>query len=376
MVRTALDSFITTEPDAEPVAAVPKPARSNTAMEALFARTPICLPVAAAPTTADATKAALMTPHTAEQNPIFAAHGEQQLVPVMNLNSQHFGAKAEDGARVQPVARYGRLYKRKAPSARLWKATRANAPPGTRFCRFCDDFIPLDRFYTQVKRYVCRKHHMEQVWAAEDRRVAADPTVGFSNEAWIELTLVRSLFGYDSVNFSCGDMRMLIIHAGVPWGLHPRVLPIDPSLPMRPRNVAVVTQMTFSMLLEVYQHTCSRALYIAHVQRCNLLPPHLDVAWPDNPFQDPAYRRVDIDVGPLLRAEMAGGLGECVDRTAMETLLAAEPPAPWCQGPSQTQPACVAMRVRSYVCMSKLALTAAESAPKPPKQKKAKAGAV
>ena len=371
MIQTALDSFI----KAPASASKPKPgttttkARSNTAMEALFARTPICLPTAVA---APAPPPEAITPHTATQNPIFAAQGERQLVPVMNLNSQHFGSKEEGNTqRVQPVARYGRLYKRKAPSARLWKATRGNAPPGTRFCRFCDDFIPLDRFYTQVTRYVCRKHHMEQVWAAEDRRVAADPTIAISNEAWIDLTLARALFGYECVNFSCGDMRMLMIHSGVPWGIQPRAMPIDPSLPMRPRNVAIVSQMTFSMLLELYQHTCSRALYIAHVQRCNLLPPHLDVSWPDNPFQDPAYRRVDIDVGPLLKAEMEGGLGECVDRTAMETLLRAEPPAPWCQGTAQTQPACVAMRVRSSMCVSRLEAAAADA-----RKRKRKAGDV
>lgn len=376
MVRTALDSFITTEPtpaaEASSSSSTKKPPpgpRSNTAMEALFARTPICLPVAAGPSTLPEPKAP-PTPHTAVQNPIFAAQGEKQIVPVMNLNSQHFGAKVEAGGRVQPVARYGRMYKRKAPSARLWKATRGNAPPGMRFCRFCDDFIPLDRFYTQVTRYVCRKHHMEQVWAAEDKRVAADATVGLSNEAWVDLTMARALFGYDSVNFSCGDMRLLMIHSGVPWSMHPRALPIDPSLPMRPRNVAVVSQMTFSMVLEMYQHTCSRALYIAHVQRCNLLPPHMDVSWPENPFHDPNYKRVDIDVGPLLKAETENGLAECVDRSVMETLLAAEPPAPWWEGPSQTLPACVAMRVRSAGCTPRMWTSIAQSAKKP------KAGAV
>ncbi len=274
----------------------------------------------------------------------------------MDLNRQHFGTHKDGDARVQQVARYGRLYKRKAPSARLWKATRGNAPPGMRFCRYCEDFIPLDRFYTPIKRYVCRRHHMEQVWAAEDKRIAVDPTVAISNDAWIDLTIVRSMFGYDSVNFSCGDMRMLMIHSGVPWGIQPRALPIDPSLPMRPRNVAIVSHMTFSLILELYQHTCSRALYIAHVQRCNLLPSNLDVSWPDNPFQSHTYRRVDIDVGPLLMSEIEHGLAECVDRSVMETLMASEPSAPWCEGDAQVLPACVAMRTRTSACLTKLVI--------------------
>jgi hypothetical protein len=106
--------------------------------------------------------------------------------------------------------------------------------------------------------------------------------------------------------------------------------------------------------IRLYQHTCSRALYIAHVQRCNLLPPHLDVSWPDSPFRDPAYRRVDIDVGPLLIEESQNGLAECVDRSVMATLLNAEPPAPWCEGQSQTLPACVAMRVRASALNSSM----------------------
>ncbi len=350
MARTAIDHyFVRKPPSVAPTAEAKAPALPNSAMQALFARSPICVPVAAAAVSNDNAKpttTTLETPHTAVQNPIFEAKGELKLVPVMDLNRHHFGSKQEPGTRIQPVARYGRLYKRKAPSTRLWKRTRACAPPGMRFCHVCNDFIPLDRFYTHVKRYVCRKHHMEQVWASEDRRIAADPTVKLSNEAWVDLQNARSLLGYESVNFSCGDMRMLMIHSGVPWGIHPRILPIDPSIPLRPRNVALVSQTTYGMLLELYQHTCSRALYIAHVQRCNLLPPHMDVSWPDNPFRDPAYRREDIDVGPLLIEETQNGLAECMDRTVMETLLASEPPAPWWQGQTQTLPACVAMRVR------------------------------
>ena len=322
--------------------------RSNLAMEALFARTPISLPLAIP----SARGGVEPTPvYTEKQNPLFAAKGEPHIVPKLDVNHHHYGVKTDD--RTQQVARYGRVYKRKLPSKRLCTRTRTDAPPGMRFCRFCNDFLPLDKFYSTVKRYVCRRHHIDRVARTEDARNKADPTELISTNAWLDLTTVRSLFGFDSVNYDRSDMRMLMIQAGIPWGLGPRVLPIDPQRPMRPRNVAVVSHPTFHMLVELYHHTCSRALYIAFVQRCNLLPPTMDVAWPENPWHNPEYRRADIDVGPLLLAEIENGLSECVDRTLMEKCLASEPYAPWRDGQMQLLPSCVAMRARSFILRMK-----------------------
>ena len=55
------------------------------------------------------------------------------------------------------VARYGKIYKRKAPSPT--NCIKLQCAPGFRYCKLCDTHKPLSAFYTAVKRYVCRKCH-------------------------------------------------------------------------------------------------------------------------------------------------------------------------------------------------------------------------
>ena len=346
MATTTLNAFIAAASDAPREAGAPQ---ANVFLESLFVRLPIQAPAMgpssasgsvdgadialtneeiARQTAADPRTllAAVMRARARPQNPHFAALGEENIVPEPDTNHRHYGEPCKPNERLLQVTRYGRVYKRKTP-ALFSLRIKHNSPPGMRYCRFCEDHRPLEEFYTHIKRYVCRKHHALRVSNSDLARSHADATDG--TIAWLELSMVRELFGYPAVNFDRGDIRSLVIHAGLPWGIQPRLLPIDPALPLRPRNVAIVSLPTFRLMLQLYQHTCSRALYIAHIQRCNLLPPNMDVGWPERPFHDPHFRRADIDVGPLLAAECAGGLGECVDRSNLEDLIAREPPAPW-----------------------------------------------
>ena len=322
----------------------PKPrGESNLFMESLFTRHPIKTPT---PLTKE-----MMLPgvakesYTVQQNPFFAAAGEVNTVPVLDVNIKHSGTECKPNERLLQVVRYGRVYKRKSPSYRLSRI-RVNAPPGMRYCRFCEDFQPLDAFYSHIKRYVCRKHHSERVFNADNQRNATDVTTRMAADAWADLAGVRDVLGYANVNFDRSDIRELVIHSGLPWGIQPRVLPIDPSKPMRPRNVAVVSSITFQHLVALYKHTCSPALFIAHVQRCNLLPHNFDPGWPDHPFHDPTYSRVDIDVGPMLLEEVREGLGPCVDRTRLEAIMETEPAAPWHGSPERVLPAAICTRAR------------------------------
>ena len=330
--RTALGVFMQEEGSRTTKATPKAPAATNVYLESLFVRHPIAAPtlgVSAAP-----------LPPKAVETPNYYL----TLNPVVHGEVHHTGAECLPHERIIQVARYGRIYKRKSPTS-YWKQIRTDAPPGMRFCRFCDGFQPLKAFYAHITRYVCRKHHAERVFQADKARIERDPTDVGALDAWMTLTRSRHIFGYAHLNYDRTDIRNLVVHAGIPWGIQPRVMPIDPSLPLRPRNVAVVSHSSFELLVRIFEHACSRALYIAQVQRCNLLPPHCDAGWPERPFHDPAYRRVDMDVGPLLLEELQGPL-ECADRTLMEALIQNEPPAPWHTYPGATQPVSIAMRVR------------------------------
>jgi hypothetical protein len=254
---------------------------------------------------------------------------------------QHNGSECAPNERIIQVARYGRIYKRKSPMTTSLR-NNMSAPPNTRFCKICRDFLPEEAFYTHIRRYVCKRHHAERI---HQFRNSFDATENIAFKMWFDLNAWANSIGYLNLNFDCQDIRSLMIHAGIPFSMRTRIMPIDPSIPMRPRNVAIVGQKTFSLICQGYEHMCSRALFIAQVQRCNLLPAKLDPGWPENPWHDPHYQRQDMDVGPLLLAELQGPL-DCVDRTVIEALVHTEPRAPWVQHAESSLPLSLVMRER------------------------------
>jgi hypothetical protein len=295
-------------------------------------------------------------------NPLVAS--TESLVVPWNGPAEHNGLPCEPNEHIIQVARYGRIYKRKTActSAHTLRCLR-DTPPGTRYCRFCNGYLPLSAFYTHIKRFVCKRHHAERKYGAEHNRAARDRSEPAVEAMLLELKNHADTLGYRSLEYDMRDLRSLLIHAGIPLGMGVRLLPIDPALPLRPRNVAIVGGETFRLIMQGYAHMCSRALYIAAVQHSNLLPPHMDPGWPENPLHDANYRRQTIDVGPLLQAELhdANGAPECVDRTRIEALLHAEPRAPWIEHAESRVPLTIAMRARWGLHRKRLAAASAVS---------------
>lgn len=199
------------------------------------------------------------------------------------------------------VARYGRIYKRKAHS----KVGYAHipCPPGHRYCKECQKPMPLDKFYSNVKRYICRHHHYLRVNKRFRERVMTSDFEKMAEMAWLDLFRLCPLLGYAKAEYDRHDIKDLVINTKIPLSVHPRAMPIDPSIPLRPRNVAIVTSANMSLLVKIYTMTCSRAQYILLVQSLNLLPPNADAGVPWAPFHNPDYIREDIDVVPILEME-------------------------------------------------------------------------
>ena len=199
------------------------------------------------------------------------------------------------------VARYGRIYKRKAHS----KVGYAHipCPPGHRYCKECQKPMPLDKFYTNVKRYICRHHHYLRVNKRFRERVLTSDYEKMAEMAWLDLFRLCPILGYPKAEYDRHDIKDLVINTKIPLSVIPRAMPIDPSIPLRPRNVAIVTSANMSLLVKVYTMTCSRAQYILLVQSFNLLPPNADAGVPWAPFHNPDYVRQDIDVVPILEKE-------------------------------------------------------------------------
>jgi hypothetical protein len=205
---------------------------------------------------------------------------------------------------VSLVARYGRIYKRKAPDLlRLKDRGQLKTAPGMRLCRVCKCYQPLDKFYSNSKRYICKMHHYERARCRAEVRHKEYPYEKLAWKAWAQLHALCPYMGYTHVNYDRHDMMDLMVKTKIPMTCRPRVVPIDPRVPLRPRNVAIITEESLLVLMKLLKRTVSAAQFILFVQSCNLVPANADVGRPWDPFHDPNYKRVDIDVVPILQAE-------------------------------------------------------------------------
>ena len=82
----------------------------------------------------------------------------------------------------------------------------------------------------------------------------------------LELRDLCGLLGYDRVRYDRHDILDLIDHCKIPLTCRPRAVPIDPTRPLRPRNVAIIQQSDLHLLTSMYERTCSIPLYIMFVQ--------------------------------------------------------------------------------------------------------------
>ena len=223
------------------------------------------------------------------------------------------------GQRTLTVARYGRIYKRKMPSKWLGFIP-PTCPPGFRFCRDCNCAQPMSAFYTNVKRYVCKRHHYERVNIRFKVRMAPAHAAPERNaeQAWHALNILAKGLGYKKLCYDRHDIMDLIRNTDIPLCVHPRAVPIDPRKPMRPRNVAIVRRVDFDMLFAVYDVACSQTVYTRMVHAFNLLPPNADAGTPWDPFHDPSYIRQDCDIAEILHEESQ----RTPDRPAFDAVMA------------------------------------------------------
>lgn len=200
------------------------------------------------------------------------------------------------------ISRYGRIYKRKKPSQSLGHLGQ-RCPPGTRYCTHCRAPQPLEAFYTQSRRYICRKHHYERVKARIIMRFSEEELAYVADNAWLRVQKCWPLLGSKRLNYDAHDFMDLLSTLAIPLAMDPIFVPIDPARPLRPRNVAIITRTQLNLLVRIAENTSSRVQHIMFVQACNLVPRNADVGIPWNPFHDPDYQRVDIDLVPIIEAE-------------------------------------------------------------------------
>lgn len=199
------------------------------------------------------------------------------------------------------VMRFGRMYKRKIPSKLGYQYIQKIE--GYRFCKFCNANLPLSAFYTSYKRYVCRRHHYLRVRKRTIEIFKENEIAKFASKSWLKLNENKFFLGYDKVRYDIGDIRLIFQHLAPMVQLdvlHPVIVPIDFTKRMRPSNVAAISYKAFNMLMDLMTFAPSRIIFIAFVQKVNLIPKNFDVSYPHAPFRDPNFCRQDIDLHSIL----------------------------------------------------------------------------
>jgi len=150
---------------------------------------------------------------------------------------------------------------------------------------------------------VCKFHHYQMVYKRTQERFARCNFEKCAMHAWVELFYLCPLLGYHKVEYDRHDIKDLLINTKIPLQCTPRAVPINPTLPLRPRNLAIITHQNVTLLVKIYAQSCSVAQYIMFVQCCNLVPTNADVGRPWDPYHNPNYVREEINVIPLLEKE-------------------------------------------------------------------------
>ena len=70
---------------------------------------------------------------------------------------------------------------------------------GKRFCRMCDDYLPLAAFPAGQRRYACRTHLWERVGRPAKRKMLAKPQKRLLSRLWMQCYKDRLVFGHARV---------------------------------------------------------------------------------------------------------------------------------------------------------------------------------
>ena len=101
-----------------------------------------------------------------------------------------------------------------APAKPLAKLPRERDRDGRRFCRVCDDYLPLAAFPAGQRRYTCRAHLWERVGRPAKRTLLAKPQKRLLSRLWMQCYKDRLVLGHERVELTQADLATLLEAAG------------------------------------------------------------------------------------------------------------------------------------------------------------------
>ena len=81
---------------------------------------------------------------------------------------------------------------------------------GLRFCRVCNHFLPLAKFPSGVRRFVCRQHLWQQVGKQARDTLLAKPGQKMITRLWLRCYKDREAFRQPRIELKYDDIRELV----------------------------------------------------------------------------------------------------------------------------------------------------------------------
>ena len=115
-------------------------------------------------------------------------------------------------------------------------------PCGMRFCRKCEEFLPISAFPNGPRRYRCRLHTVDYSNPKVKAKRLADPVQKAVYQIW-QVSWEDSKFLMDKkgIRISQPEIRKIFHNLGIEPTLKHRIVPMKPRELLTPENVRVVS---------------------------------------------------------------------------------------------------------------------------------------
>lgn len=121
---------------------------------------------------------------------------------------------------------------------------------GKRFCRMCNDYLPLAAFPAGQRRYACRTHLWQRVGRPAKRKMLAKPQKRLLSRLWMQCYKDRLVFGHARVELTQAELAALLEAAGDDASASElAVLPKDPRKPLSLGNAVLASREARAKML-------------------------------------------------------------------------------------------------------------------------------
>ena len=124
---------------------------------------------------------------------------------------------------------------------------------GLRFCRVCNHFLPLAKFPSGVRRFVCRQHLWQQVGKQARDTLLAKPGQKMITRLWLRCYKDAKVFRQPRIELKYDDIRELVSDSRISAEKF-AIVPARPEAPVSKGNAVLVARDTRDQLLEILRH--------------------------------------------------------------------------------------------------------------------------